>query len=159
MPSHYFSERTQVEQVIRKAVYCQVAFSVDDQPYVVPMNYGYTDGCFYLHSKPTGKKLDMLKANSKVGFNLQSIAEPWHNHEKAEQCSMRYVSVVGSGIAIIIENPDEKRKALDIIGRQYNLPTDEYSDKLLQSLALIRLEVTEMNGKAANISCEELFAS
>ncbi len=159
MTSQYFSDRTQIEQVIREAIYLQVAFSVDNQPYVVPMNYGYVDGCFYLHSKPTGKKLEMLKINSKVGFNLQSIAEPWHNGEKGEQCSMRYVSVVGSGIASIIEERDEKQKALNIIGSQYNLPTDEYSDKLLSVLALIRLEVIEMNGKAANVNCEELFAS
>lgn len=159
MPSQYFSDRTQIEQVIRKAIYCQVAFSVNDQPYVVPMNYGYADGCFYLHSKPTGKKLEMLKLNPKVSFNLQSIAEPWHNGDKGEQCSMRYVSVVGCGTAVIIEDLDEKQKALDIIGKQYDLPTDEYSDELLQALALIRLDVTEMNGKAANVNCEELFAS
>ena len=159
MPSFNFSDRAQIEQVIRKAIYCQVAFSVDDQPYVVPMNYGYADGCFFLHSKPTGKKLEMLKINPKVGFNLQSAAEIWRNHEKAEQCSMRYVSVFGKGTASFIEDPDEKQKALDIIGRQYDLPVEKYSDKLLQALVLIRLEVTEMNGKAANINEEELFAS
>jgi len=158
MPFQHFSDRTQIELVIRKAIYCQIAFSVDDQPYVVPMNFGYADGCFYLHSKPTGKKLEMMKLNPKIGFNLLSIAEPWHNGEKGEQCSMRYVSVVGSGIASFIEDPDEKQKALDIIGRQYDLPSEKYSDKLLQALAVIRLEVTEMNGKAANIYNEELLA-
>ena len=159
MPSQFFSDRAQIEQVIRKAVYCQVAFSVDDQPYVLPMNYGYADGCFYLHSKPTGEKLEMMKVNPKVGFNLQSMAEPWHYGDKGEQCSMRYVSVAGSGIAVVIEDPNEKQKALNIIGRQYDLPSEEYSSKLLQALTLIRLEVTEMTGKAANVNYEELFAS
>ena len=159
MPHEMFYDRKQIEQVIQKALFCQVAFSVDDQPYVVPMNFGYADGSFYFHSKATGKKLDLMQVNPKVGFNLQSIAEPLHDKEKAENCSMRYVSVVGSGVMTMIEDLAEKSKALDPICEQYHLATYAYAEKMLNALVLIRLDVTEMTGKAANVDCEALFAS
>ena len=158
MPHNNFYDRKQMEQVIEEALFCQVAFSLDDQPYVVPLNFGYVDGCFYFHSKQKGKKIDLLKANPKVGFNLQSRIEAIHDKEKAENCSMRYLSVLGSGVMSLIEEDSEKRQALDCICKQYDMQPYEYSEKMMRATALIRLDVTEMVGKAGNVDCETVFA-
>ena len=159
MPHNKFDDRKQIEQVIKEAYFCQVAFSLDDQPYVVPLNFGYADGCFYFHSKQKGRKIELLKANPKVGFNLQSRIEPIHDKEKAENCTLRYLSVLGSGVMTLIEDDSEKRQALDRICEQYDMQPYDYSEKMMGATALIRLDVMEMVGKAGNVDCDSVFAS
>jgi nitroimidazol reductase NimA-like FMN-containing flavoprotein (pyridoxamine 5'-phosphate oxidase superfamily) len=158
MTKMIFHDRQQIEQVIRRATYCQVAFSEAGQPYVVPMNFGYADGVFYFHSRNGGKKLAALRSNPQVGFSLQSDVAPLHDAEKAENCTMRYASVIGSGMAAMIEDRQEKIAALDAICRQYELAPYAYSEAMLNATALFTITVTEMTGKIANIDCETLFA-
>ena len=88
MPHGLIEDRERIEAIIKKAVFFHVAFSVDDQPYTVPMNYGYANGAFYTHSKPTGKKLELLSQNPKVAFSLQTDVKPLHDADKAENCTM-----------------------------------------------------------------------
>lgn len=158
MAKMIFHDRQQMETVIRRASHCQVAFSAEGQPYVVPMNFGYADGCFYFHSRNAGRKLALLRSNPQVAFSLQSDVATLHDAEKAENCTMRYASVIGCGMAHMIEDPQEKIAALDVICRQYELQPYQYSEAMLQATALFKIVVTEMTGKTANIDCEALFA-
>ncbi|NSW54044.1 MAG: pyridoxamine 5'-phosphate oxidase family protein [Anaerolineae bacterium] len=158
MAKQVFDDRQQMETVIRRATYCQVAFAEGSQPYVVPLNFGYEAGCFYFHSRNSGKKLALLRGNPRVAFSLQSDVETLHNAEQAENCTMRYASVIGSGSAAMIEDRDEKIAALDAICRQYGLQPYPYSDAMLNATALFKVVVSQMTGKIANIDCGTLFA-
>ena len=155
MPHSDISDPVLIEKIIRRAEVCQVAFSVDNQPYVVPMNFGYEDGCFYFHSKASGKKLDCLDANPRAAFSLQTDVRPLH---EADNCSMVYLSVIGSGTAQRIHDRTQKQAALDAINRQYHLSTPSYSDAVLQKLAIFKITIDEISGKSGNIDCEALFA-
>ncbi|GAI92881.1 unnamed protein product, partial [marine sediment metagenome] len=52
--------------IIGKAIVCRVAMCWQDEPYVIPMNFGYQDNYIYLHSAREGRKLDILRNNDKV---------------------------------------------------------------------------------------------
>ena len=157
MPHGFFEQIDYIEAVIKKAVYFHVAFSVDDQPYVVPLNFGFKDGVFYVHSKPHGKKLAMLAKNPKVAFSLQTDVEPLHDAEKAENCSMRYMSIMGEGLAQLVQDQDEKMMALDAICEQYDLEPYEYNEKMLASIAIIKIVPETMTGKWGNVDCDQYF--
>ena len=45
----------------KQAVICRVAMMDGNLPYIVPFNYGYRDGCIYIHSAPEGKKIDLIR--------------------------------------------------------------------------------------------------
>ena len=45
-------DRAWMESILRKALVCRIALCADQEPYLVPMNFGYRDGCLYLHSAP-----------------------------------------------------------------------------------------------------------
>ena len=157
MPHGIIEDRKRIEAIIKKAVFFHVAFSVDDQPYAVPMNYGYANGVFYIHSKPTGKKLELLSQNPKVAFSLQTDVKPLHDADKAENCTMAYLSVMGEGTAERVTNTDEKIIALDAICEQYDLPPYEYDDKMLNTIAILKILPTSMTGKWGNVDCDQYF--
>ncbi len=157
MPHGFFEQIEYLETVIKQAVYFHVAFSVDDQPYVVPLNYGYANGVFYMHSKPAGKKLDLLAKNPNVAFSLQANVEPLHDADKAENCTMRYLSVMGEGAAERVTDPAEKMIALDAICAQYDLPPYDYNEKMLNAIAILKITPTRMTGKWGNVDCDQYF--
>jgi nitroimidazol reductase NimA-like FMN-containing flavoprotein (pyridoxamine 5'-phosphate oxidase superfamily) len=55
--------------------------------------------------------------------------------------------VIGYGIAGFVEDPGEKRAALDIIMRQYSKGMHEYSDTSLRKTAVFKVEIREISGK------------
>ena len=49
-----------IEEVIARAPVCRLALSDNGEPYVVPMNFGYSDGVLYFHGAPNGRKIDII---------------------------------------------------------------------------------------------------
>ncbi|MFH1951850.1 MAG: pyridoxamine 5'-phosphate oxidase family protein [Pseudomonadota bacterium] len=139
-------DRDEIESIISKATVCRLAFSVDDNPYIVPLNFGYRDSCLYLHTPRVGKKIDMIKSNNRVCFELDID----HEVVKAENpCdwAMKYRSVIGHGKAFLLTDAEEKRRALDIIVEHYSGIANEYDEKLVNRLAIIKVEIQSMTGK------------
>ena len=104
--------------ILDKCEVCRVAFSVDDQPYIVPLNFGYEmQGealVIYLHGAKKGKKADMLKQNPKVCFEMDTE----HGVIKAEQphnYSYSYASIIGFGLAELIEDTEQKIHGLKML--------------------------------------------
>ena len=60
--------------IIKKCDVCNLAFFDEEYPYIVPLNFGVTllDGTItlYFHGANAGKKLDLIKKNNKVGFEM-----------------------------------------------------------------------------------------
>ncbi len=56
-------------------------------------------------------------------------------------------SVIGYGRAFLVEDIDEKRLALDVIIEHYSGQTGEYAEKLVDRLAVIKVEIESMTGK------------
>jgi nitroimidazol reductase NimA-like FMN-containing flavoprotein (pyridoxamine 5'-phosphate oxidase superfamily) len=70
--------------------------------------------------------------------------------ETACNWGMKYYSIIGFGEANIIEDINEKKKALDIIMQKYsenNAKSFEYSQSELDKIFVIKIKITEMTGK------------
>ena len=59
-----------IDRILDTAKVLHLGLCVDNEPYVVPMNYGCTKEngklVVYLHSALRGKKLDMIRKNPRV---------------------------------------------------------------------------------------------
>lgn len=139
-------DRDAMESILREATVCRVAFSVNDIPYVVPLNFGYEDGCLYFHSAPEGKKIEMIKQNRNVCFEVD-IDHELVEAEKACDWTVRYRSVIGFGKAFLVDDPEEKRRALDVIVGHYSDRSYEYTSEAVSRVAIIRVEIESMTGK------------
>jgi nitroimidazol reductase NimA-like FMN-containing flavoprotein (pyridoxamine 5'-phosphate oxidase superfamily) len=60
-----------------------------------------------------------------------------------------FQSAIAFGVATIIKDSTEKQAALDIIMRQYSGDVFMYSESALDKIVVIRVNVTELTGKAA----------
>lgn len=139
-----------IRAILDTASVLHLGLAVDNEPYVVPMNYGYTmDGetlTIYLHGATQGKKLDMIRANPKVFFEMDCDRVPFEG-EKPCQYGMVYSSVMGRGTARIVEDVEEKKRAMTILMKTQTGKDFTFDDKLVGMVAVIRIDVAEYTAK------------
>lgn len=122
----------------------------DDGVYILPMNFGYQYEnnvlTFYLHGALEGKKLDLLKQDAQIGFEMDC------DHQLIEgkvacQYGFRYASIVGKGIAEIITNPQEKAEGMTILMKSMTGKDFEFNEKLVSIVSVIKITATNFSGK------------
>ena len=140
----------QIKEILDTARVLHLGLAVDNEPYVVPMNYGYSieDGklVLYLHSALRGKKLDMIRANPNVFFSLECGLTPFEG-QVACQYGVAYSSVMGRGIAQLVEDVEEKKKAMSILMKTQTGKDFTFEDRLVSIVAVIRIDVSEYTAK------------
>ncbi len=143
------TEKTAIEAIIKESVVCRLALSDNDQPYIVPLCFGYQDNNLYFHTGPKGRKLEILRKNQKVCFEFE-VGVDVVKGEKPCQWNMLYKSVIGSGKAVLLENTDdmeERQRAIEIIIRQYSDKLFSLSDIKLNKVIIIKVKIDRMTGK------------
>ena len=144
------TDLNQIKKILDTASVLHLGLAVDNEPYVVPMNYGYTmEGdklTIYLHGATRGKKLDMIRANPRVFFEMDCDRVPFEG-EKPCQYGMVYSSVMGRGTARIVEDVEEKKKAMTILMKTQTGKDFTFDDKLVGMVAVIRIDVAEYTAK------------
>ena len=140
----------QIRHILDTGKVLHLGLSVNDEPYVVPMNYGYTmeDGklVMYLHSAIRGKKLDMIRANSKVFFEIDCDRMPFEGRVPC-QYGMVYSSIMGRGTAVIVEDLEEKKQAMTLLMKTQTGKDFTFEDRLVSIVTVIRIDVAEYTAK------------
>ena len=140
----------EILRILDTAKVLHLGLAVDNEPYVVPMNYGYCleDGrlVLYLHSATQGKKLDMIRSNSRVFFEMDCDRNPFEG-EKPCQYGLAYYSVMGRGEARIIEDVEEKKKAMTLLMKTQTGKDFTFNDRLVSAVAVVRIDVAEYTAK------------
>jgi uncharacterized protein len=133
-----------LEEIIGRGVACHLALVAQGEPYLVTLNYGYRADTLYFHCATSGKKIDILKACDRVCFSIVTQHELVVG-ELGCDFSMKYESIVGYGKARFIDEPQQKRQALDIIMAQYAEGSFEYTDE--GRTAVFVVDIEQMTGK------------
>ena len=140
----------QIRAILDTAKVLHLGLCANNEPYVVPMNYGYAmeDGklVLYLHSAVQGKKLDMIRANPSVFFEMDCDRMPFEG-EKPCQYGLVYSSVMGRGTARIVEDVEEKMQAMTLLMKTQTGKDFSFNDRLVSIVAVIRIDVTEYTAK------------
>lgn len=140
------NELAVIESIISRAHVCRLALSDEDRPYVVPLCFGYTDNTLYFHSAREGKKLDILRKNNKVCFEFD-IDHELVEADEACDWGMKYRSVIGFGEASLIEDPEAKRSALDVIMKHYAVRPYKCTNKPVEGLIIIKVDIENLTGR------------
>jgi len=148
MTREIIKDRDTIEGIIRSAKVCRIGLVDDGQPYVVPVCFGYVDGVLYFHSAPRGRKVEALRKNDAVCCEFDVDVEIVRNGD-ACKWSVRYRSAIGFGRASIVEEPEEKRRALDVIVAQYGSKPQEYPEDTLRRTAVVKIEIESLTGKTS----------
>lgn len=146
-------EITDLEEIIKileKENIIHIGLVDGDEPYVVPMNYGFTmeDSklTLYLHGATEGKKLDLMRANPKVFFSIESDITAFSGNV-ACQYGTAYSSIMGKGTAEILENPEDKMKGLSIFMKSQTGLDFEFNERMVSAVAVIKIDVSSYTAK------------
>ena len=139
-----------VAEILNKSKVLHLGLVDGDEPYVVPMNYGHTfeNGklTIWLHGGKNGRKYDLIRKNPKVFFEMSCDIEPFEG-EVACKYGITYSSLMGKGIATIIEDADEKTAALSHLMKTQTDKDFEFNEKLASVVNIIRIDVSDFTAK------------
>ena len=136
-----------IEEILSKSEICRLAMIDKARPYVVPLNYGYKNKILYFHSSPLGKKIEILKTNNKVCFEIEMFTKVVKNDIPCDW-STKYRSVIGYGTIEFIKDAGLKKEGLDIIMAHYGKKGKSiYQDKLIEKVLILKLKIEKITGK------------
>ncbi len=133
-----------IEKFIATQQILRIAFYDDGDIYIVPVNYGYINAdkySFYFHGAKAGRKYELAKKSPKVGFEIDGNYTLLES-KTACDFSAAFQSVIGTGSLSLVEDTAERRVGLNAVMKQATSKAEwEYSDKMLDSVAVFKLTV------------------
>jgi nitroimidazol reductase NimA-like FMN-containing flavoprotein (pyridoxamine 5'-phosphate oxidase superfamily) len=144
------TDRSTLEEIMAGARICRLAMMDGDRPYLLPFNFGYRDRALYIHAAPEGKKIELLKRNPYVSFEVEDGVKVIPG-SKACNWATRYRSVVGEGKAEIITDPDGKKSGLEVIMVQHGASAfTDFEEKHLKRMVILKISILSMTGKRSS---------
>jgi uncharacterized protein len=143
-------DREVIYKILDEGFVCHVGFSAEEQPYVIPTMFARVGDHIYFHGSAASRMLRGLSGGLAVCVTVTLadglvLARSVFNH------SMNYRSVVALGNASLIEEPEEKLRALHAFTEKI-LPgrwkeVRQPSEKELKATSILRLPLTEVSAK------------
>ena len=154
-------EVTDINEIIKildKAKVVRIGMVDDGEAYVVPMNYGYTmeEGklTLWLHGALKGRKIDVLRKNPRVFFELDCDITPFEG-DVACRYGITYASVMGRGTAVITEDVEENKYGLSVLMKTQTGKDFTFEDKMTTIVSVIRIDVSDYTAKRRPHPMEE----
>jgi len=145
----------EAEQILRNATSGVLALTGDDDyPYAVPMSHLYHEGALYFHSGISGHKADAVRRQGKASFCV--IAQ---DDVVPETFSTRYQSVIAFGHIRVIEDHEEKLRAIRTLAERFSPGLHQAAQKEIDEswdhLLMFKLEIEHLTGKEAKSLMQE----
>ena len=145
-------DKATVHAILDSAMLAMVGFVQDGQPVVVPMLFGRDGETIFLHGARKSRILRLLKETATACLNVTHV-DGLVYARSAFNSSMNYRSATVFGKARLIEDWDEKVRALRVIG-ECTMPGrwDELRaplDKEIKQTGVIALEIESASAKVS----------
>jgi len=114
LPARGSYDRETINAILDEGFICHVGFAVDGQPYVIPTGYARVGDLFYIHGSSASRMLKNIAMGIDVCVTV-TLIDGLVLARSAFHHSMNYRSVVILGKAELVEDPDEKDKALEAL--------------------------------------------
>jgi nitroimidazol reductase NimA-like FMN-containing flavoprotein (pyridoxamine 5'-phosphate oxidase superfamily) len=140
------TDKSVINEILEKSQICRIAINDGDFPYIIPFNYGYRNDCIYFHSAKEGRKIELLRKNNKVSFEIEFMSEVI-KHEQSCKWTSKYRSIMGTGTIEIITDFEEKKKGLDAIMQHYGKMDNSYNEQHVNNILILKLSIISISGK------------
>jgi nitroimidazol reductase NimA-like FMN-containing flavoprotein (pyridoxamine 5'-phosphate oxidase superfamily) len=142
-------DRKKLDQIIHNAEYCHLACTKNDQPYLVPLAFGYDGEHVFIHTASAGKKIDLFIANPKVCLGFEIDVELVRDSSAACDWSFNYQSVSATGTISEVTGVESKINALNCIMSHYSTENWDYPLKTLSKTRVWQITIESISGKAS----------
>ncbi|HNT29724.1 MAG TPA: pyridoxamine 5'-phosphate oxidase family protein [bacterium] len=142
------TDKQRLQNLVRDADVCRVAFLDTPFPYVLPFTFVYLENALYMHIAPVGRKLELIRHDPHVAWEVDCLTRI-KQAEKACGWGCDYESVVGTGIASVITDETEKRTVLIAFMAKYSGRTDwTFTSADLENVSVLKIAIEDMTGKS-----------
>ena len=143
----------EIDKLLSSARVCRIALFDGNYPYIVPMCFGYniTGGTLelYFRCEEKGKKLELIKENSRAAFEIDRLHEIVAADDPCGFAA-RYHSITGVGTVSAVTGVD-KITGLNLIIKKYvSNPPEKLSEQALNSVSVLKLTANEFCCKEYN---------
>lgn len=142
-------DQHEIAKILHNATVLRLAMCKENMPYLVPLSFGYDDKCLYFHCAHEGQKIDFLRANAQVCFEVEGRVAIKTHAEKPCNWGFSYESVIGRGTAEELTATSGKQEALGCIMKQYSDAAWEFSENELKAVSVWKINIEELTGKQA----------
>jgi nitroimidazol reductase NimA-like FMN-containing flavoprotein (pyridoxamine 5'-phosphate oxidase superfamily) len=136
----------EIESILKMAHIVRLAMVNDGDPYIVPLNYGYKDNALYIHCAREGRKIDILRKNPRICFEIEGPSNLVTGKDACDW-TWHYRSLIGYGTIEILKNKDEKMAGLDILMAHFGKNDNRYRSELVDAVYILKLNIDSITGK------------
>lgn len=149
MKEHPLSEEEISVLLLSQPVGNLGTISPDGFPYITPVHFVVIEAKIYIHGLCAGQKIDYLRANAKIGFEVFKMNGLIHDPELPCETNTDYQSVIILGTAKVISDDALKIKVLDEVVKKYTPQHagKSYPPAMLKATGVIEITPTETTGK------------
>ncbi|NUK29534.1 pyridoxamine 5'-phosphate oxidase family protein [Parageobacillus sp. VR-IP] len=104
-------DEQKINRFLQEALTGFLGLADGGEPYVVPLNFVWWNGCVYVHGAEEGRKIDIIQRNPRVCFTVSEHIGTMV-HPVPAKTSTAYMSVMLFGKAEIVSDLDEATDAL-----------------------------------------------
>ncbi len=144
------TDKEEIKRILDTCKIIHLGLLDQDEVYVLPMNYGYEmkddQLTFYMHGAIKGRKIEVIKANPKVSFEMECDVQPFPG-KIACQYGTSYSCIMGKGTASIVEDVEEKKQGLSIVMKTQTGKDFTFDEKMVSIVNVIKVEVTGYSAK------------
>ena len=134
--------REKIDEFIMECSVTRLGIISRGEPYVVPLNFVYTDGVVYFHSAFEGRKVEAIKADSRVCLEFDAM-----HGVSAEKQTAYYTSVIAWGTAVVVSDFDKVKEILEMICLKYLSSSPPITDKMAAATNIISIRIDSVTGK------------
>lgn len=144
-------DTSELVKILSKNCVGTLSVSGGEYPYAVPLNFGFSENDgelkVYFHCASEGKKIELIKKNPKVCFEVHTMERITGEGESACVYSCAYESVIGFGCARELTSHDEKKEALvkimeNCTGREF-----DFNENQTRGVTVFEIAFSEVTGK------------
>jgi hypothetical protein len=145
------TSRKRIDEIIRGCEVCHLGMADGDQPYVVPVSFGYDGRSVYFHSAGEGRKIDVITANPRVCVQFERRVMLLPSEEAACDWSFAFESAIGFGVVEKLRDLTSKGIGLNQIMQHYSGRAWEFDASTLARTRVWRVSIEELTGKQSGL--------
>lgn len=147
-----------IDEILNSSEYATLALACDNKPYSVPVNFVHDGNVVYFHGAKKGKKKEFIVSNSYAAFSIAlpySLIQSYFSSTDDLACpaTQFFRSVCASGQVFIVEDYDEKVRALSLLMKKlqpegkYKPLNQEVYTKMINATEVFRFDIENITGK------------
>jgi len=149
------ASQAEMRAILARERVVRLAFAVADEPYLVPVSYGYdvTAHALFFHTARVGRKLDFVARNPRVCFEIEGPSRVTSGRT-ACQWSVEYESLIGYGTVCEVTEPVDREHGLRCLMQNHAGSSSPWTfdERQLAATRIWRLSIESLRGKRARSS-------